>query len=133
MMRYLTPIILALALLVGCETVPTDPNAPQMTDEQRQVMQLNQALDSVDVALLVADVYVSTKKDEWDVEKVDKYKDLIDKARLAVGVARGLLAEGNVTSAASQKIIIDAIMEALDEEAEASPGGTSAGATSAAA
>lgn len=108
--------IAALLMVAGCPaTVPVDPNAPPLTQQEQQIQQLGQALDTIDIALLVADVYVSTQKDEWDVEKSAKYKDLIDKARIAVGVARGLLAEGNITSAVSQKIIIDAIMEALVE------------------
>lgn len=116
-MKITRAIIVALCafVLTACGTTPADPNAPPLTSEEKQAIDLQKAVDYSLVTVRAVNIYISIKSDEWPEEKVTKYRDIVAVAKSAINTMQALLDEGDIQSAQSQQIIIDGILTALEE------------------
>ena len=107
-MKFLTVVV--VALLVGCAGSPDKP----MSLEEQQVMQATQFVNNADLYVHAFSTYVSLKCDEWDEQKCEDYLALAERGTAAVALARDLLAENNLSSVETQKLIIDALLEEME-------------------
>lgn len=105
--------LLILALLIPLFGCPSTPDKPLSVSEQQQ-MQFQYAINNSRLALQVFQVYIASKSDDWDAEKVAEYERLADTVKLAIDTWQSLLDENDLASVRSQEIIVQALIEGLE-------------------
>ena len=111
-MKWLMILFLPLALM-GCAT----PDKPLSLDEEKQ-WQAEQYVIQARQAVFLGEAYIAIKKDEWPADKVEKYQALIARINIVIDGAEKLIEENDYASFESQKIIMDTLIQALEDQAE---------------
>ncbi len=122
-MKISRAIIIAMCafVLTACGSAPVDPNAPPLTEQEKQAINLQRTIDISLATVRGANIYISIKSDDWPEDRVQKYRDIVAIAKSAIHTMQALLDEGDIQSAESQRIIIDGILDTLEEAYDVPP------------
>lgn len=109
-MKQIIVAFMLAFLLGGCVTPTIDPNAPPLTEQEQQILNMQKAIDYSRFALLGFDAYIVLKSDDWSEEKLRKFSLYADDVRAAVDATQKYLDDGNFTQVALMQVATEELI-----------------------
>lgn len=108
--------IAALLMVAGCTSVPVDPNAPPLTQQEQQVQQMQKAIDVARSGLSAYRIYILFEGDDWTDDKLALYQAYGDQFSDALDEWQAALDRNDIGIATLKQIAVDNIIKTIEEQ-----------------